>query len=56
MHKNDLNFQSSILNAIFAEGICDTRVSAYGILRFEHFLVGFTHDEMSLKQFEPLQC
>ena len=24
-------FKSSILNAIFAEGICDTHVSVYGI-------------------------
>ena len=37
-------FQSSILNAIFAEGICDTRVSAHGILCFVPILVGFTRE------------
>ena len=46
MHKN-LNvltysaFQSSILNAIFAEGICDTRVSAYDISYSVLFFVCF---------------
>ena len=34
MHKMTSASQSSILNALFAEGICDTRVSAYGILCF----------------------
>ena len=32
---------SSILNVIFAEGLC---VSAYGILYFVSFLVGFTRE------------
>ena len=34
-------FQNSILNVIFAEGICNRRVSAFNILCFLPFLVGF---------------
>ena len=47
MHKNwflSIYIQLFKANAIFAEGICDTRVPAYGILCFVPFLVGFTHE------------
>ena len=47
-------YLSSILNAIFAEGICDTRVSAYGVLCFVPFDVGFTREMQRKDAFETV--
>ena len=47
-------FQSSILNVILAEGICDTRVSACGNLCFAPLIVSFALEMLRYDAFEKV--